>query len=444
MKTDHEFSARLIDSALSRGATLAEVYQRASDALSTDVKNGVVESTSRSTTFGYGLRVIKDGRPGFSYSNFSDDADIVVDDALEMSIHAAPDLSLGLPRQQNAPDVDAFDPEVAAISEGRAHEYAAIIEKGALEFDPRIRKIRKSSASFISSQVNIMNSLGLEHDFSLTSCSASITSVAEEGDDSQMGWGFKGERFLNELDFRGAGEDSAKRASQMLGARRAKSGKFLVLLDPAVAAEFLSVFSSMLSAENVQKGRSLLKGRVGEQVAHESITVIDNALAPDGPGRRPVDDEGTPVRENELIRDGVLAGYMHNTHTANKDGVESTGNAVRGGPSGIPSVGKLNMCFKSAGKTSTQEEMLSGIKQGLHVTDAMGVHTINPVSGDFSIGVSGLWYEGTTPAYAVKEAVIAGNLLDLFHLVIAIGDDMSYLGSVGAPSLLLGPVDLSA
>ena len=444
MKTDHELASRLMDSALSRGAHLAEVYQRASASLSTEVKNGKVEAASRSRTFGYGLRIIKDGRPGFSFSNDPADAEEVLRRALEVSAHASPDDSLGLPEELDSPQVDAFDMEVDTISEARARDLAVQVEEGARQSDPRIKKVRKASSSFSSSHVLIMNSRGLNKAFSATSCAASIMCVAEQRDDSQTGWGYKVGRYLNEVDFRGAGSDSARRATQMLGAKKVRSGRFQVLLDPSVSAEFLAVFSSMLSAESVQKGRSILKGRVGEKVVHEALTIIDNGLLPDGPGRRPVDDEGTPARENVLVRDGILMGYMHNTQSANRDGTASTGNAVRGGPSGIPSVGKLNMYFHTDGATSSRDDMISIMGEGLYVTDAMGVHTINPVSGDFSIGVSGLWCKGGKPVHAVKEAVIAGNLIDLFGLVVAIGDDLTFLGAVGSPSLLLGPVDLSA
>ncbi len=443
MKTDHEFAARLMDSALSRGAQLAEVYQRAFDSLSVDVEKGEIEAASRSTTFGFGLRIIRDGRPGFSFSNDPDDADTVLQSALDVSGHAAPDDALGLPDKQALPDLDTFDPEVAAMDEGRAHELAAMVEAGAMEYGPRIRKVRKASASFSSGDVLIMNSKGLEHGYPVTSCAANIMCVAEAGGDSQTGWGHKSGRFLKEVDFRAAGTDSGMRACRMLGAKKVQSGKFPVLLDFSVSAEFLSVFSSMLSAESVQKGRSLLRGRVSEQVIHKSLTIIDNGLLAHGPGRRPMDDEGTPARENVLVKDGVLKGFMHNTHTANREGTTSTGNAVRGGHQGIPSVGKLNLYFHAEGEVLAHKDMLSGLAHGLYVTDAMGIHTINPVSGDFSIGVSGLWYSGGALAHPVKEAVIAGNLLDLLDSVIAVGDDLTFLGSVGSPSLLLGPVDLS-
>ncbi|HEB02703.1 MAG TPA: TldD/PmbA family protein [Nitrospirae bacterium] len=444
MKTDRELSARLIEAALARGASLAEVYQCASSSKSADVLGGAVEAAKNSSTFGYGLRIVKHGRPGFSYSNNPDDAISLVDTALATSDHSEADEAIELPDNQAAPEVSTFDPRVCEMTEQGVAGLAGKVEQGALEFDSRVSKIRKASASMRTSHVLIMNSKGLVQSFMATSCAANIMAVAEEGGDAQLGWGFSSGRFLIEVDFRQVGSDAARRATQMLGARRTRSARCLVLLDPSVSAGFLSVFASMLSAENVQKGRSLLKGKIGERVIHKSLSVVDDGLNPIGPGRRPVDDEGTAVRKNILIKEGVLEGFLYNTHSANRDGVSSTGNALRGGPSGIPSVGAICMFFQPSSDNLPRNKLFSGLNKGLYVTDAMGVHTINPVSGDYSIGVSGLWYEDGAPQHPVKEAVIAGNVLDLFGSVVSTGDDLTFFGSMGSPSLLLGPVDLSA
>ena len=444
MRTDRELSKRLIEAALRGGASLAEVFQRASSSKSADVLGGKVEAAESSSTFGYGLRIVKDGRPGFSYSNNPDDASAVVDTTLATSAHSAADEALGLPVSQAAPDVATFDARVCEMTEQGVAGLAGQVEQGALEFDSRLSKIRKASASMRTSQVLIMNSKGLVQSFRATTCSANIMAVAEEGGDAQLGWGYSSGRYLREVDFRQVGSDAARRATQMLGARRTKSARCLVLLDPSVSAGFLSVFASMLSAESVQKGRSLLKGKIGERVIHESLTVVDDGLYPKGPGRRPVDDEGTAVRKNIPIKDGVLEGFLYDTHSANRDGVNSTGNALRGGPSGIPSVGTICMFFLPTSNNLPKNKLFSGLNKGLYVTDAMGVHTINPVSGDYSIGVSGLWYEEGSPQHPVKEALIAGNVLDLFRSVVSIGDDLTFFGPMGSPSLLLGPVDMSA
>jgi PmbA protein len=173
---------------------------------------------------------------------------------------------------------------------------------------------------------------------------------------------------------------------------------------------------------------------------------MDNGLLPGRLGSSPVDDEGVPCAEKLLIREGVLLSYVYNTYTARKGGVLSTGNAARAGFSALPSVGVSNLYLEasSAAHVVGAARMISSVAKGLYIVDAMGVHTANPVTGDFSIGVTGLWIDKGEIKYPVREAVVSGNILDLFGRVDAVGDDLRFYGSTGAPSLLIPDVDISA
>jgi len=161
-------------------------------------------------------------------------------------------------------------------------------------------------------------------------------------------------------------------------------------------------------------------------------------------GSRPFDDEGVPTSRKYLIKDGVLQGFLYNVYTAKKEGVMSTGNAVRGGFSGLPTVGPTNLYIPASPASSGPEDLCRVMDRGLYITDAMGIHTANPISGEFSIGVSGLWIDRGDVKYPVKEAVISANILDLFRRVSSVGSDLRFYGNVGSPSLLIGPTDISA
>jgi PmbA protein len=269
-------------------------------------------------------------------------------------------------------------------------------------------------------------------------------SVAEEGGESQMGWGFGIGRFVKDLDFAAVGKESAKRATMMLGARNISSSKTAVILDSHIAADFLSIFGSMLSAENVQKGKSLLAGRMGQKVISNEVDIIDDGLLDSGPGSRPIDDEGVPALRKSLMSKGVLEGFMYDSRTAGREGRNSTGNAVRGRFSAVPAVGPLNLYIAASGEVTGVQEMIASIKSGLYIIEAMGMHTANPISGQFSIGVSGVWVEDGEIAFPVKEAVISGNMLDFFGRVVSIGDDLRFYGNIGSPSLLVGETEISA
>jgi PmbA protein len=196
----------------------------------------------------------------------------------------------------------------------------------------------------------------------------------------------------------------------------------------------------------VQKGKSLLADRLGKKVISAKINLIDSGLLTGKLGSSPVDDEGVPSQEKTVIRDGVLRSYLHNTYTARKAGVPSTGNAARGGFSALPSVGVSNLFLEPVSGTSIipKERLFAETGRGLYVTDAMGVHTANPISGDFSVGVTGLWIENGVVAFPVKEAVLSGNVLDLFEKIEAVCDDLRFYGNMGAPSIIIPGVDISA
>ena len=162
-----------------------------------------------------------------------------------------------------------------------------------------------------------------------------------------------------------------------------------------------------------------------------------------GTGTKPVDDEGVPVRNKTLISGGVLRGFFHNTYTARKDGTVSTGNAVRGSSKSLAGIDATNLFLKRADGNS-ENGLIKSVSKGVLVLGAMGVHTANPISGDFSIGISGLWIENGETVYPFKEAVISGNILEMFNKVEAIGNDLRFYGNVGSPSLLIGDMDISA
>jgi len=444
MRIDREFAFRLLEGARKKGADLAEVYLKSSRSLSVEVRDQRTDALESSTDFGYSLRVIRDKRLGFSFATAQGDADSVIARAVEASRWTVQDEWLDLPGPSEQTSLDIFDEAIASMDEGEAIEKALKIEKAALDADARIRKVRKASASFSRRDRLIMNSKGLEKAYSATACVAQIMVVAENGSDSQIGWDFEGSRFLSDVVFEEVGRNAATRALVLLGAKNINGAKDPVILDNSVATEFLGIFSSLLSSESVQKGKSLLAHRQGEEVVNPLVSIVDDGLMEHKLGSRPFDDEGVPTFGKYLIKNGVLQGFLYNVYTAKKDGVMSTGNAVKGAFSGLPTVGPTNLYIPASPASSGPEELCRVMGRGLYITDAMGIHTANPISGEFSIGVSGLWIDGGIVKHPVKEAVISGNMLDLFRKVSVVGSDLRFYGNVGSPSLLIGPTDISA
>jgi PmbA protein len=282
-----------------------------------------------------------------------------------------------------------------------------------------------------------------------------------------MGWDYSGSRRRSNVDIKAVGKEASRRAIELLGSRKISAVRVPVVLSTSVAVDFLEILSASLSSEAVQKQRSFLTGKIGQNIISGLIDIIDDGTMAWGTGTRPVDDEGVPALNKTLVSEGILRGYLYNTYTAKKDGVSSTGNAVRGFKN-LPGVGVTNLYIKpaqsqeSVGATLSRDPyrevrsqksekknvenntLIKSLSRGILILGAMGVHTANPISGDFSVGISGLWIENGEAAYPVKEAVMSGNILDMFKKVEAVGSDLRFYGTTGSPSLLIGDMDISA
>jgi PmbA protein len=204
---------------------------------------------------------------------------------------------------------------------------------------------------------------------------------------------------------------------------------------------FLGVLAGALSADAVQKGRSLFANLVGEQVGTELFTLVDDGTNVDGPGASPFDDEGVPSGRTELLSRGTLTGFLHNAYTAHKGGTTSTGNGKRGYRA-APAVGTSNF-YLDAG-TTPREELLRDADGGVLIQDVSGVHSgANPISGEFSVGATGLRIAGGTLGEPLREMTVASTLPDMLKAIVGVGDDLRFFSSVGTPSVLIGEMTLA-
>jgi PmbA protein len=439
------FAEKLLQLALDAGADEAEVYVRIARNLSIEVKEQSVDTLERSDSIGYSLRVFRDGRLGFSYSTDPGELQDVAGRAIEASRFTEPDEANGLPAAGGSSDVCVYDDSMSSLNEKDAIEMVLSMENAAIKHDRRITKTRNASGSFGTGRTRILNSKGIDFEFASSACSAHIMAVAEQGQESQMGWDYQGSRFIKDISFDQIGETASMKALQGLGARKIEPVRGFILFDPSVAADFIGILASALSSESVRKRKSMLAGKIGESVISPRVNIIDSGLLNGRLGSRPVDDEGVATSQKTLIEKGVLKGYLYNTYNAHKDKTKSTGNAVRGGFTGIPSVGPTNIVIESASGEFTRDfsGLLRLVDRGIYVTETMGMHTANAISGEYSVGISGLWIENGNLSYSVKEAVISGNILNLFKNVTLIGEESYFYGNIGSSHLLAGDIDIS-
>lgn len=425
-------------------ADAAEVFIRSSTSTSIEVREQQVDAFDLASDIGAGLRVLVGGRMGFSFTTDLSETSLktLAQSAITGAQNIGSDPFHAIPAKPATayPSPEMYDPELVALSKKEKIERVMAMERVAFGVDQRIKRIRKASAGFSESDTLIMNTQGAVVSYRGTAASASIEVVAEDKGESQAGSDFDVKRFYRALKIEDVGRRAAGKALDLLGARHIDSKKSPVVLDAEVAGDFLSIMASGFSAESVQKKRSLFINKLGADVAAPLITVHDDGLLAEGIGSAPSDDEAVPARKKTIIDKGRLAMYLYNTYTANKDKTVSTGNGMRGGFKGMPGVGVTNLYLEPGNQSL--DELIRTTSSGLYVTEIMGAHTANHISGDFSVGATGFWIEKGRKAYPVREITIAGNILDVMKNIDAVGSDLRFSGRIGSPSLRVKEISI--
>lgn len=439
-----DLAAQVVDKARKMGADQSEVFLISSKDLSIDVSNGSVETLKLAEDRGLGVRIFKDGRIGFAYT--SDLGQTAIDEILRQALansdRTSPDEFNYMPKPGGGyANLNLFDPEIARVPAEEKIEIAKTMEQAAKEYDPRITITERSSFFDAEYEVSLANSLGITADYRGAYCGCYADLVAEEKGESQTGFAISMNLNFKDLDPLRIGREAAAKAVRKLGAATVGTQKAVIVFDPYVATGFLGVIAPALSAEAVQKGKSLFGGKVGQQVASDKITIIDNGAMEGGIASAPFDGEGVPTSETILVQNGHLNGYLHNTYTAAKDGVTSTGNGVRSSFKSTPEVGTTNFYIKPG--AHNPDDLIKDIGSGLYITDVMGMHTANPISGDFSVGAAGIWIENGKLTKAVRGVAIAGNILELLKEVEGVGSDLTFFGGKGSPTLRISKMTIS-
>jgi len=436
----------ILQQILSQGISQAEVYLSSSKTRKIDVLDQKVEAIEEIRDCGCAIRVIKDQKLGFAYSADYDETVMaeMLSQAIKNAEHSTADENHCFPEKIKASpekELALYDPEIERTPIDKKIDCALSMEKAAYAADRRVKKTEKVSYSDSESEVWISNSNGVEINYKLNYCGGFADIIAVEGEEMESGFGMSYHKKYAALIPEEVGKEATRRATELLGGKPIPSQKIPILLDPLVGTQLLQVLSTILSAEAVQKGKSLFAGKIGKAIAANALTLIDNGRLPDGLASEPFDAEGTPTQETKLIEKGILNNYFFNAYTARKGQTRSTGNATRSSFKSAPAIGPTNLFF-SPGAQSPQS-LLGSVKQGLYITRVMGLHTANPISGDFSLGAAGSMIEKGEKTYPVRGVTIAGNLIDLLKAIEGIGNDLRFFASLGSPTLLISGITIS-
>jgi PmbA protein len=388
-----------------------EAYAERSAKTEVDALRGEVEGLTFAESSGVGVRLIRDGRLGYAWA-----AD---------------------------PSLDAlFDAEQAAMETDRKVALALDLERRATSRDPRVSKVENVQYGDVVSRVAIASTTGVSAAYERTDVWCFVVALAEQDDETQTGFSFRVGRALEELDWQGVADEAVERGTRMLGAVKPSTMRVPVLLDPFAGSSFLGVLAGALSAEAVQKQRSLFAGLVGQPIGSPAFTLVDDGRLLDGPAASPFDDEGVATGRTELFTGGTLNGFLHDTYTAHRGGTVSTGNAQRAGYRSAPGVGISNF-YLEPGDTDLAG-LLRRAEGGVLIQDVSGVHSgANPISGEFSVGATGLRIAGGALGEPVREMTIASTIPDMLKAIEAVGSDLRFFSAVGVPSILIGEMTVA-
>ena len=441
-----EIAALLLRGARQHGASGADVVVAEGDSLMVGVRLGKVEKVQRARAKHLGLRAFVGDRSAvLSTADFSASSlEQLAADAVALARVTAADPFSGLPDAADlagpGADLSLYDPVIGSVTAEQATDLCKAGEAAALDSDPRITNSEGAEFDAGSHLVVYAASNGFQGSYQSSSCSLTVVPVASQNGTMERDHWSSVQRHFAALDRpEEIGRTAAIRALRRLGARKVETCEVPVVFDPDMAASLLRHLAGAVSGNALYKGMSFLTGKLGQTIAPAFIDVYDDGTLPRGLGSKPFDGEGLRTRRTPVVEGGVLRSYLFDTYSARKLQSHSTGNAARS-VADSPHVSPTNL-FLAAG-TTPPEAIIQSVSSGLYVTELMGFG-VNPTTGDYSRGASGLWIEGGALAYPVSEITIAGNLLTMFRDIEVVGNDLALRQSIAAPTIKIAKLTVA-
>lgn len=433
-----KFIKSCFEKAEKKGFECFELFFVNGDTISLKALDGELSEYKISNSLGVNFRGIYSGKMGFSFSEIIDEEtpDFLVNKAFDAAKEIESEDEVILYKgAEEYPKLKLYNEELSKTPISEKIAYVLDLEKKALALEG-VEKVGFASYSETSGETRIINSLGL--DVSMKSNNAFSVIY---GTGSHEGKTYSEYAGTYSNDFNKIKEDKLEKKFRddlvsKFGSEPLKSGEYKTVLSPEASAQLLTVFSSMFNAESVQKGVSLLKGKLGEQVFGKNINIVDDPLLENGIASQIFDSEGVACFRKELVKDGVVKTYMHNLKTAKKDGVKTTGNASGGYKSAV-GISPSNL-YIEAGDIS-EKALISKAEKGVYVKTFEGLHAgANPISGDFSLSATGYLIENGEKTKPVNKIIISGNYIKMLNDVTMISDKVEFENSpIGSPALFV-------
>jgi PmbA protein len=429
-----------VKSGLGLGATQVEAYVSHTRAFAIEVENSAMKSADERRDVGIGVRSVVGKRIGFAYVTSISEADVA--DCVARSVDIAkaalpdpefetlPSLSTGYPSVSGlfSKDIDTLTSEEAAELVLRVVEASkAVLAKNDFAIAAGIQTSSSASA--------IVNSLGVSASGIKTLMSLYSYPIIKEGDEQTASYEFQVSRNLAEMDPEYVGATAANLTLSFLNPQTIEGGEMPVVFAPLGASTVLGHgFGGAVNAEEVQHGRSYISDAIGDEISSAALEINDNGVLPGGIGSRSYDGEGFPSQNTPITRNGVLMSFLHNSFTANKDGVENTGNASRPSYSGLPSISSSN--FMVSPGSGTLEDLVSEVNRGVLCRNT--ADRPNMATGELSAMVmEGFYIENGEITRPLKNTLIGINMRNLLKGVVRVGGDVRTTFTMVTPSILI-------
>ena len=445
------FKEKLFAAATAAGLEEYEMYCKRSAAFDITIFEGEIDEYKSERTFGVSFRGKVNGKMGYAFSEKLDESAItflvnnamqnaeVIEDEEEEFVYGG---------DENYPEVVCYNPAINDVPTEAKIEAAMRMERAALDVDDKVENVPYCGYDNTETEVAIANSKGLDVQYK-TNRVCAVAEAQVEGEDEQVKTAYGSYDGLDfaKFDPVAVGQEAAKKALALLGASPVASGKYPVIFMPEAAGSMLETWVGAFSAERAHKGFSILAGKLGEKIAADCITIIDDPLMPGQEATTPFDSEGVASRTKTVVENGVFKTFLHNTKTARKDGVAPTGNGFKGGLEMPVDIAATNFYVKPG--TDSHEALVAKMGSGIVITVLEGLHSgANETSGDFSLSSTGFLIEDGKVVRPVDQITISGNFFNMLKDIVAVGSNLEFkLGEItnntAVPSMYVQSLDIA-
>jgi PmbA protein len=423
-----------------------EIYVSEASKSKIDIEDKALDRVEASKEQGVGIRLIKGSKVGFSYTTklTKDDVERCTKMAMDIALSQdteddITDFILKEPKE-NKNHIELYDK--TGLTKSKEEKISKLIkmEDDIKAYDPRINLVRDLSYTESTYTYLMENSYGVKVEETMSGFFVMGCAIAKDKEDTSSGCSYMGSRFLEDIDFETLSKEIAINTVSLLNPKSFETKSLPVVFSQDSMVSLLRTFSSIFLGDALIKNRTMLKDRLNEQIASQEVNIIDDGTIDRALGSSRFDADGNPTQKNVVLENGVFKSFLHNIYTAKKSNQQPTANSVRAGYKSVPQTGIHN--FYLVPKNNSLETLLGAYEDCVYITELMGLHMADPISGNFSLGASGIVYKNGKPSYPIRAVTVASNFLELLKKVKLIGNDFRFFGHVGSPSVLVEEITI--